>query len=170
MTCPLRFRRRNDVEKQVRVAVDQARQQRRAAEIDRFDVAGRVRLHLQRRTNFLDLAVFNQHGCGRKHIPSARIEQAASFYSGFRRRRLGGQLCSSKYSDCERKDSAYVHVFVSDEMHQNHFCSRARKNLRNLPARYVANLCSLAGTNTLLEDSHLGITARCPPIWSLKIL
>ena len=55
-------------------------------------------------------------------------------------------------------------------MHQNHYCSRARKNLRNLPARYVANLCSSPGTNVRFENSHFGMTASCPPTWSLKTL
>src|SRR5213078_1413084 len=138
------------------MAVNQTWQHGSVAEIDCFDVAGRVSLNLWRRTNFFDLAVFNQHRGGRKDIPGTRLEQTTSFYQRCRRRRLSGQLSSSKYSDCERKDSAYVHVFVSDEMHQNHYCSRARKNLRNLPGCYVANLCSLAGTNFRLRTPILG--------------
>ena len=34
-------------------------------------------LHLRRRTNLFDLAVFDQHGCGRKYIPGSWIEQPA---------------------------------------------------------------------------------------------
>src|SRR5438309_8173927 len=138
------------------VTVNQTRKQSCVAEIDRLNVTRRMSLHLCGGTNFFDFAVFNQHVRGREHIAGARIQQAASFYQSCRRRRLSGQLSSSKYSDCERKDSAYIHVFVSDEMHQNHYCSRARKNLRNPPACDVANLCLSAGTNLRLSTPILG--------------
>ena len=62
-----------------------------------------MRLYLRNRSNLFDFAVLNQHGGGREHVSRAGIEQPASFYQN-RRGRLGGQLCSSKYSDCERKD------------------------------------------------------------------
>src|SRR5437879_12568479 len=133
------------------VTVNQTRKQSCVAKIDRLNVARRVSLHLCGGTNFFDFAVFNQHVRGREHIAGARIQQTTSFYQSSRRRRLRGQLSSSKYSDCERKDSAYVHAFVSDEMHQNHYCSRARKNLRNPPACVVASLCLSAGPNWCLS-------------------
>src|SRR5437879_5975864 len=65
MALLFQFRRHNDVEEQVCVTIDQTGKQSCAAEIDRFDVGGSASLHLRRRANFLDLAVFNQHGGGR---------------------------------------------------------------------------------------------------------
>ena len=47
-------------------------------------------------------------------------------------------------------------MFVSDEMHQNHFCSQAPKNLRNLNLNRVTDFCSIAGTNVLLRTPILG--------------
>src|SRR5207248_687666 len=96
-------------------------------EIDRLNVARRVSLHLCGGTNFFDFPVFNQYVRGREHIAGARVEQAGSFYQSCRRRRFGRQLCSSKYSDCVRKDSAYGHVFVSDDLTQETFYIWANK-------------------------------------------
>jgi hypothetical protein len=62
------------------MTVNQPGQQGCAAEINGTDAGRRIRLHSRRRTDFLDLAVFNEHGCWRKHIPSPGIEQSASFY------------------------------------------------------------------------------------------
>jgi hypothetical protein len=91
----LGFRGHNYVDKQVSVTVDKPRQQGRAAEVDRFNVAGCVSLNVCRRTNFFDFAVFNQHRGWRKNIPGTRIEQASRFYESCSRRRLSGQLRSS---------------------------------------------------------------------------
>ncbi len=78
MTRPLDFRWADRVNQQVCVTVDQPGQQSHGAEIDGLDPRRRVTLHLRRRTNLFDFPFFNQHGCGRKHIARARIEEAAS--------------------------------------------------------------------------------------------
>jgi len=69
----------NNIYEQVRVTINQSGEQSRTAQIDGLD-ARRMRLHLLRRTNLLDLAVFNEHGCGRKRIPSPGIEHPPSPY------------------------------------------------------------------------------------------
>jgi len=156
MARSLDFRWCDRVNQQMGVTVDQAGQQGRVAQIDCLHACWRIRLHMGGRTNFLDLIVFNQHSCRREHVPSARVEQSAGFYQCCRSGRLGGELACNKYCDCEQKDSAYAHMFVSDEMHENHYCSRARENLSNVPVRYVAHFCVLAGTNARLRTPILG--------------
>ena len=79
MPILLYFRQDNDVHKQVRMAINQAGQQRGTAQIDNFDSGRRGGLQLRRRTNLLDLALFNQHGCGREDISGAWIQQSARF-------------------------------------------------------------------------------------------
>jgi hypothetical protein len=68
------------VEKQVGVTVNQPRHQGCAAQINSSETCRCMRLHLGRRTNLLDLAVFNQDRRGGKHVSSARIEQSAGLY------------------------------------------------------------------------------------------
>ena len=63
----------------MRVTVNQPGQQGRAAQIDCLDAGWRVRLHSRRRTDFLDLAVLDQHGRGREHVPGPGIEQLGRF-------------------------------------------------------------------------------------------
>ena len=89
-----RFRRGwdYDVEKQVRVTVNQSGQQGHAAQIDGLGASRRVRLHPSRRANFLDLAVLNQHGRWREDISGPRIEEPACFDQSDRSYRLGGDL------------------------------------------------------------------------------
>jgi hypothetical protein len=79
VACDLGFRRDNHIKKQMCVAVDQTGQQGGAPQIDGLH-ARCMRLHLRRRTNLFDLAVFNQDSRRRKHIPGSRVKQMASFY------------------------------------------------------------------------------------------
>ncbi|PYX53624.1 MAG: hypothetical protein DMG76_25140 [Acidobacteria bacterium] len=81
----------NDVEKQVRMTVNQSGKQSRTAQIDRLD-ARRMRLYLRGRTYLLDLAIFNEHGCGRKHLPGPGIEHPGSHYQGLDVGRLGDDV------------------------------------------------------------------------------
>src|ERR1700730_15732119 len=125
-------------------------------------------LHLRGRSDFLDLTAFNQHRRRRKDIPGTRIEQATSFYQSCGRRRLSGQLCSGKNSDCERKDSTYGHMFVSDEMQQNHYCSRARKKFEKSYGQSHDNFLLDRRNKFLSQGSHFGMTASCPATPSSK--
>jgi hypothetical protein len=55
MAILLYFGQDNHVEKQVRMAINQAGQQHGTAQIDDFDSGRRGGLHLRRRTDYLDL-------------------------------------------------------------------------------------------------------------------
>jgi hypothetical protein len=79
------------LEKQVGVTVNQPSQQSGISQIDGLHANGRMRPHLRRRTNILDLAVFNQHGGGRKHIPGPGIEQSTSLHQCQENGRLSGE-------------------------------------------------------------------------------
>ena len=83
------------------VTVDQARQQSCATHIDRFNVAGRVSLHLRSRSDFLDLTVFNQHGGGRNDPAGPGIDQSTSFYESIRSGYLRRDLPGNKEEDCQ---------------------------------------------------------------------
>jgi hypothetical protein len=77
------------------MAVDEPRQQRRAAKIDDLciDRSG----YLRRRADFLDLVVRYQHGRGRENISGAWIQQSARFDQSHRNCRLGGRLRSRNH-------------------------------------------------------------------------
>ena len=60
----LDFRWSNRINQQVGVTVNYPGQQCCAAQIDCLKAGRRLRLHLRRRTDLLDLAAFNQHGGG----------------------------------------------------------------------------------------------------------
>ena len=92
----LGFRGHHDVEEQVAVTVDQTRQQRGAAEVDRPDGGGGMRLQLRRRTHFTDLVVFNQYRRGRQHLARARIEEVGRLHQRYDRRRLRRGLCGGQ--------------------------------------------------------------------------
>ena len=82
MARALGFWRHNYVEQQVSMTVNQSGQQGGTAKINGVDARRRVSLHPRREANLLDLAVFNQHGRGRKHVSRPWVEQPASFYQG----------------------------------------------------------------------------------------
>src|SRR4029077_20462136 len=106
MTLILLFGRHDDVEKKVRVAVDQPWQQRRVAQVEDFH-AGRD-VHLRQRSSLLDLVAFDQNGGRRKHVSAARIEESTSFDEGDRSGGLGAQVRRPSQRDEPRyeKDGA----------------------------------------------------------------
>src|ERR1700731_3418480 len=168
MTRPLDLRWQDGVNQQVGVTVDQPGKERRGAQVNDPCARRYMSLHLRGRSYFLDLVAFNQHRRGRKDIPGPRIEQATSFYQSCRRRRLSGQLCNCKNSDCERKDSIYGHMFVSDEMRQNHYCSRARKKFEKSYRQSRDKFLLDSRNKFLSQGSHFGMTASCPATPSSK--
>src|SRR5215813_7140969 len=96
VALPLLFRWNDDAEKQMGVTVDQPRQQRRAAQIEDLCGVGWVDL----RTDLLDLAAFDQHGRGRKHITGTWVEESTRLNENDGRRRLGREWAARE----EKKD------------------------------------------------------------------
>ena len=125
MAILLYFGQDNDVHKQVGMAINQAGQQRGTAQIDDFDSGRRGGPQLRRRTNLLDLAVFNQHGGGCEDISGTRIQQSARFDQSHRNCRLGGRLrfLRLRRAPCRQKQQSrqcngkQFHLWPPKELH-----------------------------------------------------
>ena len=96
------------------MTVDQTRQQRGAAEVDRPEGGGRVGLQLRRRAHFTDLLVFHQHRRGRQHIARPRIEQSGRLHQRHDRGRLGRGLggCKERQEQCHDQWLAHTLHFT----------------------------------------------------------
>ncbi len=112
MARDLGFRRDNHIEKQVRVAVDEPGQKSRATQINGFGAGRYMRLHLRRRSYFLDLAPFDQHPRGRKHAARPWIEQPACPHECrlfWRLRRKVAREWDEQHQ--QEDDSCWFHLF-----------------------------------------------------------
>jgi hypothetical protein len=56
------------------VTINQPGQKSGATQINGLYADWSISVYFRRRTDLSDLAVFNQHGCRRKHIPGSWIE------------------------------------------------------------------------------------------------